>query len=117
MLNEKFVNVVVNVAMPNMLVASPTLVQSACVRHVGAGDDRDAPGASHAAAEPHPAVVVEEHVDARLDVDLVGAERAVVERAAGVAEHFGADAVDGRRGERARDDAVGELELLVREKR
>ena len=117
LLNEKFVNVAVSVAMPNFDATSPSLPHSAAVEHVGGRDHRDAPRLGDAAAEPHPARLAEGHVDARLHVHLIAAERAVVHRAAGVADHLGADAVDGRRRERAGDDAVGDLKLLFGEKR
>ena len=94
--NEKFVKVAVNVATPSARVASPTFAHAPTIGHVGRGHDRHAPRPGYPAAEPHAAALVEEQVHARLHVDLVGAERAIVHRAAGVADHLGAHAVDGR---------------------
>ena len=117
LVNEKFVNVAVNVATPSARVASPSLAHAP--RSVTSADDTTATRQGRATPPPNhmPARWWIEQVDARLDVDLVVAERAIVHRAAGVADHLGADAVDGGRRERAGDDAVGELERLLGEER
>jgi hypothetical protein len=85
------------------------------VRHFGRRDDGDTPGPRDTAAEPHATMRPEENVDARLDVHLIRAQRPIVHRPAGVADHLGAYAVDGRRGECPGHDAVGDLKLLVRQ--
>jgi hypothetical protein len=63
---------------------------------IGGGKDGDSPGPRDAAANPQTAMLVEPEVDTRLDVDLVGAERAFVDRTASVADHFRPHAVHGR---------------------
>ena len=40
-------------------------------------------------------MLMEQHVDPRLHVDLIGAERSLVDRPARIADHFGANAVHG----------------------
>ena len=51
LLNEKFVKVAVNVAMPNLFVTSPSLAQSAGVGHVGADETT---ATRHGRATPPP---------------------------------------------------------------
>ena len=59
-MNEKFVNVAVSVAMPNLRGRVAELGPRAGVGDVGGGEHRDAPRAGDAAAEPKATVFVEQ---------------------------------------------------------
>ena len=72
------------------------LCPSTDVADVGRGEDGNAPGARDPTADPKSTAFVEAKMDPRLDVDLIATQRAVVDGAARVADHFGADTVDGR---------------------
>jgi len=108
LVNEKFVNVAVSVATPNFEARLPNF-------DVRRRNDRHTPRPGYTTAKPDAAVIVEAYMYPRLHVDLVSAKRAVIDRPAGVADHLGADAIDGGRREGPGDDSVGELKLLLGE--
>src|SRR5262249_54789629 len=93
--NEKFVNVAVNVATPRSLAGSPTLAHCTEIRHVGGGHDGHAPRPGHPTAEPQAGTLMIEQVHTRLHVHLIRTERPFVHCAARVADHFGPHAIDG----------------------
>jgi len=92
------------------------LAPCAGVGDVGGGEDGNTPRQRNAAAKPKSPVLAEPKVNSSLDVDLIGAQRAIVNGAARVADHFGAHAVHRGRRERAGHDAVRQLNGLLGEK-
>src|SRR6185369_17775320 len=92
------------------------LAPRAGVGDIRGGEDGDTPRKRNATAEPEASVLAEPKVNASLDVDLIGAQRAIIDGAARVADHFGAHAVHRGRRERAGHDAVRQLNGLLGEK-